>query len=210
MTRNRWWAGSVGLVMALAIATPAHALVTFDSTVTDIECGMTSAAGTVFADCDAPSFYASVTAGQTAFLRATLDYHYTDDGLELPRPTAVQGDKFGFQMIPVTHEVGALYVSRPDCYRECPFPPNVAVTGTLFAPLMLGFNDVPDDITGSLPMFVQMSYPAGDAGGWTMTLSLTTFLLPISAPVPEPGTWALLGAGLLAGSFLSRRRGSPT
>jgi hypothetical protein len=203
---NRIRIAASAVTLGLALCAPARAMVTFESSVTDIECGLSSAAGTVFSDCDTLSFQATVTAGQTAFLRATLGYHYTDDGLELPRPTEVQGDKFGFNWIPVTHEVGALYIGRNDCFRSCPFPPNVDVVGTPFAPLMLGFNEVPDDITGSVPMFVQMSYPAGDVGGFSMNLSISPFFLPISAPVPEPGTWALLGAGLLVVGVLTRRR----
>lgn len=206
--RMRGWLGSSVVAVACAAGMPAQAMVTFESNISDISCGKTNAAGQTFlSDCNTLSFAATVMAGETAFLRAVLNYHYTDDGLLLPQPTAVQGDKFGFSMIPVTHEVGALYVQRTDCYRLCPFPPNVSVEGTPFAPLLLGFNDVPDDITGSLPMFVQMSYPANEAGGWSMALNVSPVLLPLSAPVPEPATLALMAAGLLALGLSARRSG---
>jgi hypothetical protein len=62
----------------------------------NITCGETNAAGeTFFSQCNGLSFAASVAPGETAFLRATLNYHYTDDGLPLPRPQGIQLDTGG-------------------------------------------------------------------------------------------------------------------
>ena len=207
--RSGWLAGAI-VASACAAALPARAMVTLETNLSDITCGITGAAGeTLFSDCNGMSFAARIEPGQTAFLRGTLNYHYTDDGLPLPYPQGIQGDAAGFLMIPVTFEVGALYFGSNDCSdsRYCNTLPGLIVSGTRFTPpLVLGLNDQADDITGSKALFVTVGVAADTPFGFSSTLFVSHFPVLFSAPVPEPATLALMAGGLLLTSLMLGRR----
>jgi PEP-CTERM motif len=198
-------AGAAGLA-----SWPAAAMVTLETHVSDISCGITSAAGeTTFSDCDSLSFAASVQPGQAAFLRGTLNYHYTDDGLPLPVRQAIQVYASGFNMIPLTYEAGALYFASNDCSdsRYCSIRPGVNISGTRFTPsLVLGVNDQPDDISGSKDLFITVGVPQDTPLGYASTLFVSFRPMLFAAPVPEPATVALMSCGLLALGAMARRR----
>jgi PEP-CTERM motif len=203
-------AGAAGMASA-----PAAALVTLDTSLSNIACGITDAAGHIDpGDCTRLSFAALIEPGETAFLRATLNYHYTDDGLPLPTPMQFQVNSLGMNGVVTFHEAAALYVNSNLCdSRYCSLPPHVRAEGTMFAPLILGLNDHPDDLRGSRDMYIEMT-SLGDLP-LPMSYSTTLVLLPFSivyaaptAPVPEPATVGLFAACLIALGWRLRRRRS--
>jgi hypothetical protein len=214
----RRWIGQLGAAAVACAAAgaplPAAALVTLETSVSGIACGITDAAGlSQFGDCTGLSFAAVIGPGETAFLRATLHYHYTDQGLPLPAPMQFQVNSLGTNGIVTFNEAAGLYVNSNLCGgRNCPLPPHVQAQGTPFAPLVLGLNDHPDELTGSRNLYVEVSSLAGLP--LPMSYSTTLFLNPFSivfappaAPIPEPATLSLIGAGLIAlGGWRRRRR----
>jgi hypothetical protein len=214
--RKQWHRGFVGAAMAAALtvfglATPARAMVTLETNVSNISCGITRASGETFlSDCDTLSFAASILPGETAFLRSTLSYHYTDDGLLLNSPWQIQLDSNGLSLLPSLHEVGIVYLASNDCSgnRYCQVPPDAPdFKGVRFQPFILGLNDQPDDLTGSFDFFISMSLrPDSPRGGFSTTLFLSATPLAVSAPIPEPATVGLMAVGLLMLGGAVRRR----
>jgi PEP-CTERM motif len=210
--------GRLAAAAAMAAATglaplPAAALVTLETSISDIACGITDAAGlSRFGNCTGLSFAAVIDPGETAFLRATLHYHYTDQGLPLPTPMQFQVNSLGSNGIVTFNEAAGLYVNSNLCQgRSCTLPPHVQAQGTLFAPLILGLNDQPDDLAGSRDMYIELT-ALGDLP-LPMSYSTTLFLHPFSivfappaAPIPEPASVSLIGAGLIALAWAKRRR----
>jgi PEP-CTERM motif len=179
----------------------------------DLHCGIVATDGSVSArPCatDQPSFTALVQPGEAALLFATLAYAYHDDGLLLDRREGFQMDAFGFQMRYFDHEAAGLHISSSTCQnRYCnPFP---EWTDSFSGPIgvLLGDNDVADDLTGRIDFTVT----AGVRSAWPGAETRTAFLgataetfSPVAA-IPEPSTWALMAAGLLSIAVLARRRG---
>jgi PEP-CTERM motif len=216
MKQTRRCSGLAGAIVAAACAAalPAHAMAVLETNFSNVTCGETDAAGeTFFSQCNGLSFAASVAPGETAFLRATLNYHYTDDGLPLPRPQGIQLDTIG-RHLDVFNEAAVIYLDSSNCTgsRAClnRYPGNVNLGGTTFRPLILGLNDQPDDITGSVDLFVTLGIAADQSIGYSTGLFLSATPLVFSAPVPEPATVALMAAGLLSiGLWAPRRRAVP-
>lgn len=67
--------------------------------------------------------------------------------------------------------------------------------------------DVPPITTYGLPdVFAPTTYPAGSLFASTFTYNQAEGTLVFAAPIPEPGTYAMLMAGLAAVGFIARRR----
>ena len=174
---------------------PALALVTLETTLSNISCGITDTAGaSLFSDCTSLSFAASIDPGETAFLRATLAYHYTDDGLMLPSPRQFQINSLGSNSVVTFNEAAGLYVNSNLCDgRFCALPPHVRAEGTHFTPLILGLNDKPDDITGSRTLTLSASWSADFPDGYNFSGQVGYFRNGTFVnSVPEPATWALI------------------
>jgi hypothetical protein len=205
-------AASAAAWMALIVSAPARAVVTLETYLSPITCGITTAGETVPSSCDSLLFDAVLQPGQQAFLRQILTYHYTDDGLRIIPTRFIQAHISGLgPQIAVDYEAAALHFYSNDCTgsRYCGFPPSVMVIGTRFDPLVLGLNDHPDDFWGAKELFVNVAYSSGAQGPFSIRLSAGWGPELFSAPVPEPSTFGLMAVGLLALGLLSWRRRAP-
>jgi hypothetical protein len=195
---------SVG-ALVLAIASPsASATTTLDWEVSNISCGLTDlvTGNTLYGDCDTLSFAVRAFSGQVAFLRATISYHYTDDGLPIDYPARFQTDTFGAGTI-ATFESGGFLATGSGCVRpNC----NPDFSGVGFQTEILGLNDQPDDFSGSVTFstYVSPSTPSQLPVGGTLFIDVRPIIF--TAPVPEPATWALMACGLLGLAVQARRR----
>ena len=196
--------------LACAATLPAQAAVTLQTTVSNISCGISDSNGTVLSDCNTLSFAAAIEPGDTAFLRATFAYHYTDDGLALATPAVIQLNRLGTQVVVAAFEAAAIYFNSSFCggARTCAHPTYLTETGTPFTPLILGLNQQPDDISGTQDLFVTLSMPSDLSTGFAYSASLFISPTPqiLTAPIPEPATVGLMVSGLLALAFMARRR----
>jgi hypothetical protein len=203
------------LLLPLCLASHgASAMTTLTYTWSNLDCGIVAADGTRSSlPCTAgssPSFAALVQPGQSAFVTATLNYSYHDDGLALDRPGFFQLDPYGLRVLNVDHEAGGLSVLANGCFsRSCNQPPEQ--TDTFSGPFstILGNNEVPDDLNGQ----IVFSSTAGVTPTWFGAENRTAFLNVIDqrtfsgvSPAPEPPTYLLLAAGLLMLGAMARRR----
>lgn len=199
---------SLGSASAMSMTT-----LTYDWT--EITCGIVTPGGlTTALPCPTnnPSFTARVQPGESVVVTATLSYHYQDDGLALGRVEGFQMDAFGFQMAYFDHEAAGLGFFSSTCRsRYCnPFPHwTDSVSGPIA--VVIGNNDAPDDLTGS----ISFSVAAGISSSWVGPDTRTAYVSvwsrefsPVNA-VPEPSTYALMLAGLLSVGFVARHRSRP-
>jgi hypothetical protein len=199
---------AVGL--GLIAAGPARADTNLTTAWTDATCGVIARDGTrTLGACSGLSFSALLQPGETAFVSATLRWTYDDDGLALDRPQAFQTDAFGSVRI-LTHESAGVFVISNLCQgRSCSYPPDRIDSFSGPNAVILGDNDVPDELTGERTFFAS----SGVAADWFAPAQRNAFLGIAVAfaydgvnPVPELSTWALMLAGLGAAAWKGLRR----
>jgi PEP-CTERM motif len=184
-------------------ATSARATASLEVWLSDFACAFTDETGlTTGIPCNGSRVTVGLGPGDSVMITANLHYVYQDDGLAIaePRTAGIQMDANGFSMLFATHEVGWIYVYGARCdSRYCPHPPGLNELGTAtFPPILLGLNDVADDLSGQLQVSAGYSVDPGLFFGSSPTASLSVFGLThsVTAPIPEPGTYALMLFGL--------------
>jgi hypothetical protein len=207
-------------VATVILAPQAEALTTLDAKLVDVSCSLVKPGGIQSFSCrtfyyspgftETVGFTAAVTPGQTAMVQGFIEYTYSDDGLPLDRPRWFQMDANGFRTLGIDHEGGALYAMSNNCFgsRYCRPQPGTEPGGnTGFPPLLLGLNDVPDRLTGRVPVSGTLAVASGYPVGAQQDVYVQWLAFSYSgvAPIPEPSTWMLLPVGLLALNI--RRRG---
>jgi hypothetical protein len=109
--------------------------------------------------------------------------------------------------LPDSREIGyANLATVPSCLPNC--PPWLTFSGP-----QVHINTLPDDVPQSIAVSGHARFGAGLSPGFgfdSLTVSLPGLLqdtLALSAPIPEPATYALMLAGLSMVGLLARRRG---
>lgn len=195
-------------IVLVSWSSSASATTTLDWEISDISCGVRDLATGATADgnCNSLSFEAQALVGQVAFLRTTVSYHYSDDGLPLDYPARFQTNPFGAGTI-AEFESAGLYVTGSGCVRStC----NPDFGGVGFQSTIFGLNDTPDNFSGSATFETFLApTPNYNPGGASAKLFIEVSPIVFTAAIPEPTTWALMACGLLGLAMHSRRRMRP-
>lgn len=218
MTTMRKMAGACLMSALLAgAAGPARALTTLDVWLDGYACSFTNAAGAVTPlACGSPDTMATagMAPGESVRIDATLHYRYHDDGLPVLGNPVLAIDPYGLSVRPVSQELGAIYVYTATTAAHAGLPPGLSAFGTSGMPLILGENDHPDDLAGSFAVYSGFRTDTTSSVSHTASAVISVVTRTFSgttAPIPEPGTWALtaLGLALVAAAGATRRRAAP-
>lgn len=192
----------------------ASAMTTFTYTWTNITCGIIAADGSRTAQsCSGPSFAAMVEPGESVFVSASLSYTYSDDGLPLEQPGFFQTDALGHGRS-LDHEAAVISMMSNLCLtRLCLLfggRPDSIDTGPSGG-LIFGENMVPDEESGAVGFFASSGVPSTSPPSPFGYTRLAFFIASVTTfsgvtPVPEPGTYALMLAGLAMLGAAARQR----
>lgn len=209
--RSRCCAVMAAASMALGVGAPAaKADVALDYFWSNIQCGFANPGGAVTTGaCASPSFSAVVEGGGYAFVTATFNYSYRDDGLTLPSPVSFQANARGTQLVTVSNEAAAIYFFSSTCttFETCLDITSRERTSTNPIFLVLGNNATPDALSGSFvyTATVRAIPPFGGEVNPFLSVGVTQ-IAGVAAPIPEPSAWALMLAGLCGATWVARRR----
>jgi len=199
---------------------PATAVTVLTAQLTDVTCQIARPSGVQAVQCvtldsgighERVGFAGSLAPGEAAEVRGSLDYQYSDDGLPLIAPVPIQLDANGSSALNVDHEAGALYATSVNCSgsRACQVAPGVSLGGnTGFPPLVLGFNDTADRLSGRIPVSgsVSVSPDAGSGERRDVFVGWVAIANSGVSPIPEPSTALLLFGGLVLLASTRMRR----
>ncbi len=203
-------AAALSLLALAGVCARGETTLTFEWT--NITCGIIAADGSrTVQPCASTSFAAMVEPGQAVFVSASLSYTYSDDGLPLEHLGIFQTDALGHGRS-IDHEAAVIFMTSNLCQsRSCLLfgvPPDRLDSFSGPTGLIIGENTVPDETSGAVGFFASSGVPSTLLSGGTRSAffhaSVTTF--SGVAPVPEPGTYALMLAGLAVLGVAARRR----
>jgi len=215
------WRLLTATCLSLLLLPTAAAMTVLSVQVSDVTCQITRPSGVEAVTCvtlasdsihEQVGIASSLLPGETAEVHGFIDYQYSDDGLPLPGAGFFfQLNATGTSVLHVDHEAGALYANSNNCTGStaCLLSSAVTVGGnTGFPPLVLGFNDTPDQLSGRIAVSGSMSVAANAATPESRDIFIGWTAISISGvtPIPEPETYALMLAGLGALTLASRRR----
>jgi len=202
--------GNLATATVLLTSTGAIAESHLDATITGYECSASFAGIVQGLPCSGSSVSGQGSrSGDYVQIAATVRYAYHDDGLSIPALDSSQAAEYERGIL----SLNSSFVFTPNMCtpgKPCIFPVLSQFTSP---PFVLGLNDMPDDLSGEVELVARydmtsvFSGPFGAGGGLGVAINGVR-AEAISAPVPEPTSYALMLAGLALLGIVAKRGAS--